>query len=298
MEISDIKNLLIEIRTKIDIYFAEIYHIDSEPDYSTANDNYYLQGPSIVSQITSQTHRIKNETITDYFTHFQNSGIHAMIESIIAISHKLDNNDVTEAVAILEGNYLAWKNLFCERTYHVRSSKVLGSTSGFLVGAGLLVGSSIIATGGIVGICGSICLYAWKYGLDSKDEKSSFNKFYEAVKHVVKKVNKVEERMFLQNHFRHSFGQKNRADDEALIVSNYPPNAFRMAPRIIDYPDRFVPTERTTYHNSQNDVNELPNYNDIHLMQLPDGSLVSTELFEEPSEDDLDRFVNLATSGR
>jgi hypothetical protein len=229
MEFSEIKTLLFDIKTNIEVYFAEIYDIEKK---TVPNDNFNMYNMIPTNNFNMynsmvpiiKTNRIiKRDDITDYFTHFQNSGLHGIIEAIVAESCKLNNDDVTMAIKILEENYVVWKKLFCGRTYHVRSSKVLGSTSGFLIGTGLFFGSPIIATGGILGVCGSICLYAWMYGIDDTTEKSSFDDFYESIGYVTKIVNKVEVHMFESERFRASIGYNTRIEpniEDVDVVSD------------------------------------------------------------------------------
>src|SRR5687768_1651007 len=101
MEFSNIKELLFDIKMNTNEYFAEIYSIDKKNIPISHYDYLHSLNMPAVTPI------IKTD-ISDYFTHFQNSGLHAIVESVIAESRKLNNNSITGAVDILEQNYVVW----------------------------------------------------------------------------------------------------------------------------------------------------------------------------------------------
>lgn len=131
------------------------------------------------------------EIIPDEFAQFRVSELHTIMLAIFVKTRHIDIEELKTAVDVLNDNYEVWKNTLHSRVLQRQTSKIVGSGAGLALGTGILLSFPVVAATGFVGVCGSVCLYAWNYVYRDKEEKSAYNDCEESINFVRKTIQKI-----------------------------------------------------------------------------------------------------------
>ena len=114
---------------------------------------------------------------TDEYTNYVNSEIETEINNFVTdIILTISESEIADAGRNIRCCFEDWSRLFKNRTYSSRNAKLTGTLSGLAIGGGLIMGSSMIMTGGSIGIIVSGCFFTWNYFTKKiKSEADAFN---------------------------------------------------------------------------------------------------------------------------
>jgi len=120
----------------------------------------------------------------DEYTNYTNSEIEQEISSLKSLSLKHGDQQIICNVIALESTFIEWSNMFTNRTYTKRNTKITGTLSVAAIGGGLFFGSLTCMTGGALGIVASTCYYTWDHYTKCKKitkEKELFHNLFDDI---------------------------------------------------------------------------------------------------------------------